>query len=92
MIIAAGADHAGFAVKAMLVRRLRALGHDVVDVGAADASQPDDYADFAHAVAFMVEQGHAERRLHGLDRLADRRLDAAESAGGGGPLRKRRMG
>ena len=60
MIIAAGADHAGFAVKAVLVRRLRALGHDVVDVGAADASQPDDYADFAHAVAFMVEQGHAE--------------------------------
>lgn len=63
MIIAAGADHAGFAVKAFLVRRLRALGHEVMDVGAADATQPDDYADFAHAVAFMVEQGQAERGL-----------------------------
>jgi hypothetical protein len=31
-----------------------------------------------------VEQDYAERRLHGLDRLADRRLDAAEPPGGGG--------
>jgi ribose 5-phosphate isomerase B len=63
VIIAAGADHAGFATKDVLVRRLRALGHEVVDVGAPDATQPDDYAGFAHAVALMVELGQAERGL-----------------------------
>jgi ribose 5-phosphate isomerase B len=61
VIIAAGADHAGFAVKDVLVRRLRALGHEVVDVGAATDSQPDDYADFAHMVAEMIEEGRAGR-------------------------------
>ena len=61
MIIAAGADHAGFVVKDVLVRRLRALGHEVVDVGAPNGTQPDDYADFAHLVAGMVEEGSAER-------------------------------
>jgi ribose 5-phosphate isomerase B len=61
VIIAAGADHAGFAVKAVMVRRLRALGHEVIDVGAPDDTQPDGYADFAHMVAGMVESGQAER-------------------------------
>ena len=33
--IAAGADHAGFALKDALVERLRAAGHEVVDLGTA---------------------------------------------------------
>ena len=33
MKIAAGADHGGFALKQAVVRRLRSLGHEVIDVG-----------------------------------------------------------
>jgi ribose 5-phosphate isomerase B len=59
--IAAGADHAGFAVKQAVVRRLRAQGHEVVDVGTSDAETSVDYPDFAHAVAETVAAGSAER-------------------------------
>ena len=31
--IAVGADHAGFALKQVLVERLRSAGHEVVDLG-----------------------------------------------------------
>ncbi len=38
-----GADHAGFELKAQLVRRLREQGHDVVDHGASVPDPDDDY-------------------------------------------------
>ncbi|MEE4275440.1 MAG: ribose 5-phosphate isomerase B, partial [Thermoleophilia bacterium] len=61
--IAAGSDHAGFSIKEAVVRRLRAQGHVVVDVGTTDGETSVDYPDFAHAVAGMVESGEAERGL-----------------------------
>ena len=61
MKIAAAADHAGSALKDVLVRRLRALGHEVVDTGTFDGEQAVDYAPFAHRVARMVRHGQAER-------------------------------
>lgn len=36
-----GSDHAGFELKAFLVRHLTSLGHEVVDIG-PDAFDPDD--------------------------------------------------
>ena len=60
--IAAGADHAGFALKDALLERLRAAGHEVVDLGtSSDASV--DYPVFAHGVADRVAAGEAERGL-----------------------------
>lgn len=61
MKIAAGADHAGFAVKQAVVRRLRAQGHEVVDVGTSDGETSVDYPDYAHTVADAVASGAAER-------------------------------
>jgi ribose 5-phosphate isomerase B len=59
--IAAGADHAGYAVKRAVVRRLRAQGHEVVDVGTGDSETSVDYPDYAHVVAAAVAAGTVER-------------------------------
>ena len=61
MKIAAGADHAGYAVKQAVVRRLRAQGHEVVDMGTGDAETSVDYPLFAHRVAAAVAAGEVER-------------------------------
>ena len=63
MKLAAGSDHAGFGIKEAVVRRLRAQGHEVVDVGTTDGETSVDYPDYAHAVAGMVERGEVERGL-----------------------------
>ena len=60
--IAAGADHAGYALKQELIARLRAAGHDVVDLGTS-SEESVDYPVFAHAVAAKVAAGEAERGL-----------------------------
>ena len=61
MKIAAGADHAGYAVKQAVVRRLRAQGHRVDDMGAGDGETSVDYPDYAQRVAAAVASGAAER-------------------------------
>ena len=50
------ADHAGFAMKERLVRELRALGYEPLDLGTHSADAVD-YAGFAHHVAQRVAQG-----------------------------------
>ncbi len=60
MIVAVGCDHAGFPLKARVVRELENAGHRVVDCGAFDTT-PSDYPDFARAVAVTVIEGRAER-------------------------------
>src|ERR1700758_4197514 len=62
MIIAIGADHAGFALKEKLRLRLAELGHEVVDFGTASADSCD-YPDFAQPVARNVAEGRADRGL-----------------------------
>jgi ribose 5-phosphate isomerase B len=61
--IASGADHGGYAVKQDLVRRLRAQGHEVTDVGTESAETSVDYPIYAHRVAAMVASGEVERGL-----------------------------
>lgn len=41
-----GSDHAGFDLKAALLRELAAAGHDVVDVGPVEYDAVDDYPPF----------------------------------------------
>ena len=60
MIIAVGFDHAGFPLKARVVRELEQAGHGVVDCGGFDTT-PSDYPDFARAVGTAVVEGRAER-------------------------------
>lgn len=60
MKIAIGADHAGFPLKAAVVERLKARGHEVSDLG-THSEAACDYPDFAFAVAAAVAEGRAER-------------------------------
>jgi len=54
--VAIGADHGGFALKAVLAKHLTDAGYGVTDCG---TSGPDavDYPDFAHVVARLVASG-----------------------------------
>ena len=49
-----GSDHAGFELKAFLVKRLGSLGHDVVDVGPHAFDANDDYPPFCIETARRV--------------------------------------
>jgi len=60
MKLVVGSDHAGFKLKVTIGDMLRALGHDVLDVGAFNEN-PSDYPDFAEAVGRAVLEGKAER-------------------------------
>jgi len=61
MRIAVGADHAGTPLNEKVIDELRSLGHEVVDLGTHDSSKPDDYPDYAVAVAEKVVSGSCER-------------------------------
>ena len=63
MRIVVGADHAGFELKRNLAAYVRELGHEVVDVGAYSSADPDDYPDFAEALAIAVRNHQADRGL-----------------------------
>ncbi len=63
MRIAVGADHAGVPFNERAIAELQRLGHEVVDLGTHDPSQPDDYPDYAAAVAQQVSSGRCERGL-----------------------------
>ena len=53
-------DHAGYELKSVLEKELRALGFAVEDLGPSDAESAD-YADYAHPLAKRVSEGSAER-------------------------------
>ncbi len=57
--IALAADHAGFALKALLADELRTQGYAVLDLGTNDAERSVDYPDYGRAVAEAVASGHA---------------------------------
>jgi ribose 5-phosphate isomerase B len=59
MRIHIAADHAGFELKAVLVEHLAAAGNDVVDHGAADYEETDDYPPYCFAAgeAVVAEPG-----------------------------------
>lgn len=63
MRIAVGADHAGTPLNEVAIAELHRLGHDVVDLGTHDPSQPDDYPDYAAVVAEELISGRCERGL-----------------------------
>jgi ribose 5-phosphate isomerase B len=54
-------DHGGFGLKEELVKRLCAAGHEVVDFGAHDMSEGDDYPDYVLPLARAVANQEVER-------------------------------
>ena len=62
MRIAIGADHAGFALKEQLRRKLADEGHEVMDFGVASA-ESCDYPDYAQPVGRDVSQGRCDRGI-----------------------------
>jgi ribose 5-phosphate isomerase B len=54
MVIYFGADHRGFALKQKLIPALKEKGYEVVDMGAAEVIEGDDYVDYAKLVAERV--------------------------------------
>lgn len=55
-VIHIGADHAGFELKEELMATLQSLGYEVVDHGAYDLDDEDDYPDFIAPVAQAVSE------------------------------------
>ena len=60
MRIAIGADHGGFPLNERVIEELRGAGHEIIDFGTHDGSQPDDYPDYAKQVGEAVQNGSAE--------------------------------
>jgi ribose 5-phosphate isomerase B len=62
MRIAAGADHAGFALKPPVIEALRRHGHNVLDLG-THSTDPVDFPDIVLPVCNAVLEGNAERGI-----------------------------
>ncbi|MQF98959.1 MAG: ribose 5-phosphate isomerase B [SAR202 cluster bacterium] len=63
LIVAVGADHAGYPLKKDLQEWLKGQDIDVIDVGAHSIDPLDDYPDFAAKVAVSVANNEAQRGI-----------------------------
>ncbi len=63
MKIFIGSDHRGLDLKLTLANFLRALGHEVDDLGPQELVIDDDYPDYAFAVAQKVVQNSAAKGI-----------------------------
>jgi ribose 5-phosphate isomerase B len=62
MRIAIASDHAGYAHKELLKKRLADLGHEIVDFG-TDSDESVDYPKFIRPAAEAVARGECERGI-----------------------------
>ena len=62
MRISVGSDHAGFELQQHVADKLRAAGHDVIDVG-TDSEESTHYPLFAEPAARLVAEGEVERSV-----------------------------
>jgi RpiB/LacA/LacB family sugar-phosphate isomerase len=60
MRIIVAADHAGFPLNERVIRELRAMGHEITDIGTHDGAQADDYPDYALALGRAVQDKKVE--------------------------------
>lgn len=63
MRFACGFDHGGYPLRDTVFDALRTAGHEVVDVGATEYHDGDDYPDFAITVIGRMRSGEAERGI-----------------------------
>jgi len=62
MKVVMASDHAGFDLKKTLVEKVRAAGHEVIDVG-TNSTDPVDYPDYAARLAAEILAGRCERGI-----------------------------
>ena len=62
MRIAVGCDHAGLAMKQLVMEVVRLDGHELIDCG-THSTDPVDYPDFAAAVCRKIQAGEAQRGI-----------------------------
>lgn len=62
MKIIIGSDHAGFPLKADIVKHVESLGHEVVDVGCY-SEKPVDFPDIARGLTQQILDGNGDRGL-----------------------------
>ena len=62
MLIAIAADHAGFRLKELIMKFLKELGLQTVDLG-TQSEEPVDYPDYARAVAQEILSRRVERGI-----------------------------
>jgi ribose 5-phosphate isomerase B len=63
MKLVISADHAGFPLKEDVRAYLAKKGHELVDLGAYNGNEPDDYPDFAEKVGDAIKAGVAHRGI-----------------------------
>ncbi|MEA3186938.1 MAG: ribose 5-phosphate isomerase [Chthoniobacter sp.] len=63
MRISIGADHGGHPLNETVIAELQRLGHEVIDFGTHDPTQPDDYPDYARLVSESVQREEADRGI-----------------------------
>ena len=61
MRVGIATDHGGFTLKEEMFARLRAAGHEVIDFGAYNLVQDDDYPDVVIPLARAVVEGKVDR-------------------------------
>ncbi len=62
MRVACAFDHAGFALKQLVLELVGAEGHEPVDLG-THSTDPVDYPDTARAAGHAIREGRAERAI-----------------------------
>jgi RpiB/LacA/LacB family sugar-phosphate isomerase len=60
MKIAIGADHGGYPLNEQVIAELHRAGHELIDFGTHDGSEPDDYPDYALQVGRAIQANEAE--------------------------------
>lgn len=66
MKVYVGADHRGFNLKARIIGLLRGLGYEVIDCGAVDLVEDDDYVDYAVLTASHVVSESSGKDAKGI--------------------------
>jgi ribose 5-phosphate isomerase B len=63
MRVAIACDHAGFALKGAIARRISDMGHEVINLGTDTPDVPTDYPDVAEAVGKVIQLEEADRGI-----------------------------
>jgi len=61
--IVLAADHAGYDMKEQMKKFVTSLGYQVIDAGTCEPGLPDDYPDWAEALAERIQKGDAARGI-----------------------------
>jgi len=61
MKIAIACDHGGYPLKAPMIQIVESMGYEVLDLGANEYDQDDDYPDFARYIGTAIQHKNADK-------------------------------